>query len=89
MAHHTTVDEHPEWFRQQSHQWKELQSQAHITASTAYNAMGFHGFSHVQNHFREFIYKKAPPPVDAQTQAQMQHGIDNEVSRYHYHTCIT
>ena len=69
MAHHTTVDEHPEWFRQQSHQWKELQSQAHIMGCTAYNAMGFHGFSHVRDHFREFIYKKAPPPVNAQTQA--------------------
>ena len=91
MAQHTTVNEHPEWFRQQSRQWKELHSQAHITASTAYNAMGFHGFSHVRDHFREFIYKKTPPPVDEQTQAQMQHGIDNEVSRYLYlyMYCIT
>ena len=86
VAQHTTVVQHPEWFRQHSRQWKQLRAQAHITGSTAYNAMGFRGFSHVHDHFREFIYKKTPPPVDAQTQARMQHGTDNEVS--HYQTCI-
>ena len=47
--------------------------------------MGFHGFSHVRDHFREFIYKKTPPPFDAQTQARLQHGKDNEVSDYYIH----
>ena len=39
----STVDAHPEWFRQHSPQWKKLCSQAHLTGSTAYNAMCFRG----------------------------------------------
>ena len=39
----STVDAHPEWFRQHSPQWKKLRSQVHLTGSTAYNAMGFCG----------------------------------------------
>ena len=50
--------------------------------STAYNAMGFHGFSGIRSHFREFVYKKGPPTVDAEMQTRMQHGIRNEVSDY-------
>ena len=65
----STVDAHPECFRQHSPQWKKLRSQAHLTGSTAYNAMGFRGFSQLCNHFREFIHKKPPVPVDDATQA--------------------
>ena len=86
VTQHTTVEQHFEWFREQSCQWRELQSQAHITGSTAYNAKEFHGFSHVRDHFKEFIYKKTPSPIDAQTQARMQHGIDNTVSDYYIYT---
>ena len=83
VAQHATVTQHPEWFQQHSRQWKNLRTQAHITGSTAYNAMGFRGFSSIRSHFREFIYKKGPPTVDAETQARMQHGIRNEVSDYY------
>ena len=62
------VDAHPEWFKQRSPQWRNLCTQAHITWSTAYNAMGFRGFSQLCNHFREFVYKKQPAPVDNATQ---------------------
>ena len=48
---------------------RNLRTQAHITGSTAYNAMGFRGFSQLCNHFREFVYKKQPTPVDEATQA--------------------
>ena len=83
VARNTTLEEHPELFKQQSPQWKKLRSGAHITASTAYSAMGFRGFKHVRNHFREFIYNKVPVPVDAATRARMQHGIQHEVRRCH------
>ena len=69
VAQNTTVDAHPEWFKQRSPQWRNLQSRAYITGSTAYNTMGFHGFSQLCNHFREFVYKKQPAPVDDATQA--------------------
>ena len=69
MAQNTTVNAHPEWFKQRSPQWRNLHTQAHITGSTAYNAMGFRGFSQLRNHFREFVYKKQPTPVDDATQA--------------------
>ena len=77
---HTTIQHHPEWFRQLSAQWRNLRTKAHITGSTAYNAMGFRGFAQVRNHFREFIYKKGPAPVDPAAQQRMQHGRDHEVS---------
>ena len=76
------VTQHPDWFQQHSRQWKNLHTQAHITGSTAYNAMGFCGFSSIRSHFWEFIYKKGPPTVDAEMQACMQHGIKNEVNDY-------
>ena len=69
VSRNSTVDAHPEWFRQHSPQWKKLRSQAHLTGSTAYNTMGFHGLSQLCNHFREFIHKKPPVPVDDATQA--------------------
>ena len=59
-----------------------MEKSAHFTGSTAYNAMGFHGFSGIRSHFREFVYKKGPPTVDAEMQAHMQHSIRNEVSDY-------
>ena len=77
---YTTIQHHPKWFKQLSLQWRNLMSKAHITGSTAYNAMGFHGLAHVRNHFCEFIYKKGPAPVDPVTQQRMQHGRDHEVS---------
>ena len=83
VARNTTLEEHPELFKQQSPQWKKLRSGAHITTSTAYSAMGFRGFKHVRNHFREFIYKKGPVPVDAATRARMQHGIQHKVRHCH------
>ena len=79
VSQNTTLDAHPEWFKQQSQQWKKLRSAAHVTASTAYSALGFRGFSQVKNHFREFVYKKGPVPVDAVTQVRMQHCIQHEV----------
>ena len=79
VAQHAMVTQHPDWFQQHCHQWKNLRTQAHIMGSTAYNAMGFRGFSGIRSHFREFVYKKGPPTVDAETQARMQHGIRNEV----------
>ena len=79
VARNATVDDHPEWFKQQSQQWKKLRSAAHVTVSTAYSAMGFRGFSQVKNHFREFVYKKGPVPVDTATRARIQHGIQHEV----------
>ena len=83
VTQHVTVTQHPDWFQQHSHQWKNLCTQAHITGSTAYNAMGFSGFSSIRSHFQEFIYKKGPPIVVAEMQACMQHGIRNEVSVYY------
>ena len=44
--------------------------------------MGFCGFSQLHNHFKEFFYKKQPAHVDDATQAQMQHGIQHEISDY-------
>ena len=82
VAQNTTVDAHPEWFKQRSPQWRNLHTQAHITGSTAYNAMGFRGFSQLRNHFKEFVYKKQPAPVDEATQARLQHGIQHEVSDF-------
>ena len=69
VSRNSMVDAHPEWFRQHSPQGKKLRSQAHLTGSTAYNAMGFRRFSQLRNHFREFIYKKPLVPVDDATQA--------------------
>ena len=82
VARNTMVDAHPEWFKQRSPQWRNLRTQAHITGSTAYNAMGFRGFSQLCNHFREFVYKKQPAPVNEATQVQLQHGIQHEVSDF-------
>ena len=76
------VDAHPEWFKQRSPQLRNLRTQAHITGSTAYNAMGFRGFSQLHNHFKEFVYKKQPAPVDEATQVRLQHGIQHEVSDF-------
>ena len=82
VSRYTTVEHHPEWFKQLSTEWKDVRAKAHITGSTAYNAMGFRGFPQVRNHFRQYIYKKTPAPVDAATQARMEHGRQHEVSDY-------
>ena len=44
--------------------------------------MEFRGFSQLRIRFREFVYKKQPAPVDEATQAQLQHGIQHEVSDF-------
>ena len=80
VAQHTTVQDHPEWFKQLSPQWRYLRSKAHITSSTAYNAMGFRGLTQLRNHFHEYIYKKGPTLVDASTDQHMPHGREHEVS---------
>ena len=71
VAQHTTVRHHPEWFKQLSPQWRSLRANAHITSSTAYNAMGFRGLAQVRNHFCKYIYKKAPTPFDASTEQRL------------------
>ena len=80
VAQHTTVHHHPEWFKQLSPQWRYLRSKAHITSSTAYNALGFRGLTQLRYHFCEYIYKKGPTPVDASTEQCMRHGREHEVS---------
>ena len=42
--------------------------------------MGFRGLTQLRNHFREYIYKKGPTPVDASTEQHMWHGREHEVS---------
>ena len=67
VAQYTTILHHPKWFKQLSHQWQNLRSNSHITA--ALHSMPWASEDlHKENHFREYIYKKNPAPVDPLTQ---------------------
>ena len=89
VAQHATVTQHPDWFQQHSRHWKNLRAQAHITGSTAYNAMGFRGFSHIRSHSREFIYKKGQAILDAELTCNMGLGMRLVVTYYLNFLCYT
>ena len=44
--------------------------------------MGFRGFSEVQKHFGEFIYKKGPRKHTAETQARLDYGTEHKIHRF-------
>ena len=79
VSRHIEIQESPHLIKQGSEQWKEFRKKSHITGSTAYNALGFRGFSKVKEHFNEFIYKRQPKPFPPDIQLWLQHGSDHEV----------
>ena len=79
VSRHIDIQESPHLIKQGSEQWKEFRKKSHITGSTAYNALGFRGFSKVKEHFNEFIYKRQPKPFPPDVQLWLQHGSDHEV----------
>ena len=83
VSRHIDIQESPHLIKQGSEQWKEFHKKSHITGSTAYNALGFRGFSKVKEHFNEFVYKRLPKPFPQDVQLWLQHGSTHEVQ------CIT
>ena len=69
------IQESPHLIKQGSEQWKELRKKSHTTGNTAYNALGFRGFSKVKEHFNEFVYKRPPKPFPQDVQLLLQHGV--------------
>ena len=53
VSRHIDIQESPHLIKQGSEQLKEFHKKSHITRSTAYNALGFRGFSKVKEHFNE------------------------------------
>ena len=79
VSRHIDIQESPHLIKQGSEQWKEFRKKSHITKSTAYNALGFRGFSKVKEHFNEFVYKRPPKPFPQDVQLQLQQGSTHEV----------
>ena len=79
VSRHIDIQARPHLIKQGSDQWKEFRKQSHITGSTAYNALGFRGFSKVKEHFNEFVYKRQPKPFPPDVQMRLQHGSSHEV----------
>ena len=44
--------------KQHSEEWLQIRNEVHLTASTAYNALGFQGGEEMRQHYDEFIHKK-------------------------------
>ena len=74
VSRHIDIQESPHLIKQGSEKWMEFRKKSHITASTAYNALGFRGFSKVKEHFNEFVYKRQPKPFPPDVQLRLQHG---------------
>ena len=79
VSKHIDIHESPHLIKQGSDQWKQFRKESHITGSTAYNALGFRGFSKVKEHFNEFIYKRPPKPFPPDVQLRLEHGSRHEV----------
>ena len=79
VSGHIDIQASPHLIKQGSDQWKEFRKQSHITGSTAYNALGFRGFSKVKEHFNEFVYKRQPKPFPPDVEMRLQHGSSHEV----------
>ena len=65
--------------KQHSEEWLQIRQEAHVTASTAYNALGFSGGEEMRQHYDEFIHKKRRRQFDEEIQQRLDHGIANEV----------
>ena len=76
---HIDIQESPHLIKQGREQWKEFRKKSHITGSTAYNALGFRGFSKVKEHFNEFINRRPPKPFPQDVQLRLQNGSTHEV----------
>ena len=66
--------------KQQTDEWLQLHKKCFITASTMFNALGFHGRKELNNHFQEHVHKKGSCVFGLSTQIKLDHGIENEVS---------
>ena len=49
VSRHIDIQESPHLIKQGTEHWKEFRKKSHITRSTAYNALGFRGFSKGRN----------------------------------------
>ena len=79
VSKHIDIHESPHLIKQGSDQWEQFRKESHITGSTAYNTLGFRGFSKVKEHFNEFIYKRPPKPFPTDVQIRLEHGSRHEV----------
>ena len=66
--------------KQQTDEWFQLHKKCFVTASTMFNALGFHGRKELNIHFHEFVHKKGSQVFDLSTQMKLDHGIENEVN---------
>lgn len=66
--------------KQRSKQWFEVRSNAKVTASTLFGALGFDGLNKMKNHFDKVVCSVPEKEPTLDVKAAMKHGEINEVN---------
>ena len=66
--------------KQHSDLWFTLRSEAQVTGSTLYNALGLHTQRAMENHFNEHVHKVPGPQSTEEAKKRMEYGSENEAN---------
>ena len=69
-----------QFIKQRSPIWANIRSEACVTGSTVYRAIGLESLRAEQGHFDEVFRAKPPMEPTNETKANMRHGIENEIN---------
>lgn len=69
-----------EYVKQRTPEWHLIRDAAVVTASSAYNALGFRQQAELDAHFEHMVYKRSARQFTEEAGRNMAHGVENEVS---------
>ena len=73
------LKKYPQYMKQRSELWYSIHKECCVTGSTLHSALDLRTLKEQKEHFKKFILKIDKP---TEINKAMQHGIDNEVSKF-------